>query len=77
MNEISDRALVGWSMATCWAIIPPIDWPRTWAESQPTASSTATASAAMSVIVYGPSQRSDRPVSRLSKRTTEQPRASS
>ena len=43
----------------------------TWARGTPTASSTATASSAMSVSVYAvPSSFEDRPTSRLSKRTT-------
>ncbi len=37
--------------------MPPSDVPSTWADSQPSASSTATASAAMSEIRYGAARR--------------------
>ena len=49
ITEVSDRTRAGCSIAMVCAIIPPIDVPNTCADSQPSASSTATASAAMSV----------------------------
>ena len=48
MIEVSERVRSGKSMANCWAIIPPIETPRTWADSIPSASSNPAASAAMS-----------------------------
>ncbi len=48
MTEMSEATRVGCSMATVWAIIPPIDAPTTWARSMPRWSSSPTASAAMS-----------------------------
>ena len=45
-HRLSTR--VGWSMVSCWAIIPPIDTPTTWAASMSRWSSSATASPAMS-----------------------------
>ena len=50
ITEVSDRTRCGCSIASAWAIIPPIDVPNTCADAQPSASSTATASAAMSAI---------------------------
>ena len=47
------RQRCGCSMAMVWAIIPPIEAPRTWARSIPMASSRPTASWAMSLSVYG------------------------
>ncbi len=38
----------GCSIATSWAIIPPIEAPTTWAASMPSASSSPVASEAMS-----------------------------
>ena len=48
MIEHSDRVRSGCRIATCWAIIPPIEAPTMCAESIPRASSTPTASSAMS-----------------------------
>ena len=44
----------GCRSAISWAIMPPIDIPYTWARAIPAASSTATASAAMSATENGP-----------------------
>lgn len=46
--EVSERTREGWRIAIVWATIPPTDWPTNWAVYQPNASSTATASSAMS-----------------------------
>ena len=35
MIDVRLRVRVGWSMANCWAIIPPIDAPSTWADPMP------------------------------------------
>ena len=43
----SERVRSGARTATIWAMAPPIDAPSTWARSTPAASSTATASLAM------------------------------
>ncbi len=43
----------GWSIAICWPIMPPIDAPTMCARPIPSASSRPTASAAISLIVYG------------------------
>ena len=51
MTEVSDSTRSGWAMTRAWAIIPPIDTPKTCARSTPAASSTARASSAMSSIV--------------------------
>ena len=51
MIEVSVRTRSGCSMAIVWAIIPPIDAPTTWAVSMPRASSSPTASSAMSESV--------------------------
>ena len=48
MIEVSVRVRDGWQMAMVWAIMPPSEVPAMWARSQPSASSTATASSAMS-----------------------------
>ena len=48
MIEASDRTRPGCLVASSWAIIPPREMPTTWADSIPAASSTATASSAMS-----------------------------
>ena len=56
----------GASIATCWAIIPPIDRPRTTARSISVSSSTSTMSPAMSAIVNGTSAERDQPPPRLS-----------
>jgi hypothetical protein len=52
MIEVSERTRSGCSMATAWAIMPPIEAPTTWALSKPRASSRPTVSAAMSDSVY-------------------------
>jgi hypothetical protein len=46
--EVSERTRDGYRIASAWAIIPPSDRPTTWAGSQPSASSTAPPSPAMS-----------------------------
>ena len=48
MFDVIESKRSGRSMASCCAIIPPIDQPATCARSMPSASSTATASSAMS-----------------------------
>ena len=48
MIEVSVRTRDGCAMAMVWAIMPPREAPTMWAESQFSASSTATASSAMS-----------------------------
>ena len=48
MIDVRVRVRVGWSMANCWAIIPPMDTPSTCADPMPRASSRPAASAAMS-----------------------------
>ena len=48
MIEASDRTRSGHRVASSWAIMPPSEIPATWAASTPAASSTATASSAMS-----------------------------
>ncbi len=53
MIEMSDATRPGCSMATVWAIIPPIDAPITWARGMRRWSSRPTASTAMSDSVYG------------------------
>ena len=71
ITEVIDRSRSAWSMASRCTIIPPIESPMTWARSTPTASSTATASCAMSASVYStPSSFEESPTSRLSNRTT-------
>ena len=45
-QRLSTRS--GWSMVSCWAIIPPMETPTTCAAGTPRWSSSATASAAMS-----------------------------
>ena len=42
----------GCSAARCWAIMPPIEAPHTWARCTPSASSTPRASLAMSAMLY-------------------------
>ena len=66
----SARTRDGCRSATSWAIMPPSEMPYTCADSTPAASSTATASSAISATVYGPGTRSDRPTPRLSKAMT-------
>ena len=89
MIEHSERTRCGKSIATCWAIIPPIEAPTMCALSIPSASSSPAVSAAMSGIPYGTPEvspdssapksgggasiRVDSPMSRLSKRTTRYP----
>jgi hypothetical protein len=69
--DVSESSRSGCSIARRWTIIPPIDSPSTCARSAPTASSAAIASPAMSVSVYVvPESFDDKPVSRLSNRTT-------
>src|SRR3954449_9108387 len=85
MTEVSERTRSGCSTASSCAIMPPIEAPTTCAEGQPAASRTATASSAMSDSEYGAAPRRrggtsrcvDRPTSRLSKRTTANPRSAS
>ncbi|HEY4730328.1 MAG TPA: hypothetical protein VIH41_04305, partial [Myxococcales bacterium] len=48
MIEVSVRTRPGWCAATVWAIIPPIEMPKTCAELSPAASMTAAASSARS-----------------------------
>ena len=48
MIEHSERTRSGWSMASCWTIMPPIETPTTWAAAIPRASSRPAASDAMS-----------------------------
>ena len=48
MIEVSVRMRDGWQIAMVWAIMPPSEMPAMWARSQPSVSSTATASSAMS-----------------------------
>ena len=48
MIEASDRTRSGHLVASSWAIIPPSEIPATWADATPAASSTATASSAIS-----------------------------
>ena len=55
ITEVMERRRSGCSMARVCTIMPPIDRPITWARSTPSASSTATTSAAMSESVYGTS----------------------
>ena len=57
ITDVSDRTRCGCSIATVWAIMPPIDVPNRCADSQPSASSTATASAAMSRPCNGATAR--------------------
>ena len=45
------RTRSGWLRPTCWAIIPPMETPTTWASFQPRWSISATASSAMSAMV--------------------------
>jgi hypothetical protein len=52
MIDVSVRTRSGCSIATVWAIIPPIERPTTCADRRPSASSSATVSAAMSESVY-------------------------
>ena len=51
--EASEARAPAASIAICWAIIPPIEVPTTWARSMPRWSSRPKASAAMSVRRYG------------------------
>ncbi len=63
MIEVSERTRVGRAIAIVWTIIPPIDTPTTWADSQPRWSIRPNASSAMSSSVYGgrpPRPRNDR-----------------
>lgn len=53
MIDVSDRTRPGAIAASTCAIIPPIETPTTWARSAPAASSTPTASRAMSRSSYG------------------------
>jgi hypothetical protein len=53
MMEVSESTRSGCSMTMVWAIMPPIDTPVTCAAAIPRWSSNPTASAAMSLIVYG------------------------
>ena len=48
ITDVIASSRSGWSIASRCTIIPPIDSPITWARSTPSASSTATASRAMS-----------------------------
>lgn len=57
ITEVSDRTRCGCPIATAWAIIPPIEVPNRCADSQPSASSTAAASAAMSATRYAATAR--------------------
>ncbi len=47
--ETSDRTRSGLSIASVWAIIPPIEAPTTWADSIPRWSISPVVSAAMSL----------------------------
>ena len=58
MTDASERTRPGCSIAIVWAIMPPIDAPRTWAESTPSRSSSPIPSAAMSDSEYGASNGS-------------------
>jgi hypothetical protein len=51
ITDVIDRSRSGWWIAKPWTIIPPIEQPMTWARCTPSASSTATASDAMSATV--------------------------
>ena len=89
MIEVSDRTSSGCSAASTWPIIPPIDAPTMWAGAMSRPSIRAAASSAMSERVYWPggvrlssislvdgglfSTWVERPMSRLSKRTTRKP----
>ena len=73
MIDVIVRTRSGAFSATVCTIMPPIDAPTMSAWSTPYASSTATASAAMSAIVYGSFSKSKHvvwPTSRLSYRMT-------
>ena len=86
MIEVRERTTSGCSAAITWAIMPPIETPTTWAGAIPSSRRRPTASSAMSESVYcsDPSRRRsisaivggrkskwvERPMSRLSKRTT-------
>ena len=48
MAEVTLSTRPGWRSAMRWAMIPPSEAPNTCARSQPSASSTATASSVMS-----------------------------
>ena len=52
ITDVIDSSRSGCSMARVCTIIPPIDRPITWARSTPQASSTASASSAMSDSRY-------------------------
>ena len=83
ITDVIDSSRSGCSMAMVWTIIPPIDRPITCARSTPQASSTASASRAMSDRRYAapwssvgaPAKDVESPTSRLSKRITWNPRA--
>ena len=93
MIEPSDSTRSGASIASVWAIMPPIEAPTTCVRSIPRWSSRPSVSAAMSSSRYGASRRRpakprsrfgtgasiwvERPASRLSKRITRKPRPAS
>src|SRR5437763_2861789 len=91
MIETSERTASGCLAASVWAIMPPIDAPTTWAGARSSSRSRPAASPAMSASVYdapfllrraicptvggGAATWVERPQSRLSNRTTWNPRA--
>ena len=93
MIETSELTFCGLCAASVWAIIPPIEAPITCAGASPSWLSSPAASCAMSASVYWAAVRQrrricaieggapdtcvERPLSRLSKRTTCSPRAAS
>ena len=86
MIEVRDRTTSGCSAASICPIIPPIDAPTTWAGAIPSSRRSTAESSAMSLSEYCSSGRCrvsiclmpggwkskwvERPMSRLSKRTT-------
>ena len=53
MIDVRLRTRCGWLIASCWAIMPPIDMPTTCADSSASASSSPAVPSAMSIRVYG------------------------
>jgi hypothetical protein len=93
MIETSERTASGCSAASTWPIIPPIEAPTTCAGETPSSRKSAAVSSAMSKRLYcsgrtlrrtisntvggRKSKCVERPMSRLSNRTTWKPRSAS
>src|SRR5258708_3402229 len=68
--NVTERRSSGYASAYSWAIMPPMETPIRWKSVNPSESTTALASSASSLLVYGPAGLELAPMPLLSMRST-------